>query len=383
LRRERRNGLKPSSLHVVSISVILVILTWAWSSPAAVGESRSRFHYLTTCTFENRGDDSIYLTSDDVSIVFFPDNSWQTIRILNASHALALEYVDVDGNRLAVLDQSFELPPRSNFSFTVVYQIDSSDRSIPEIDPMGAEPISRIPPELVGEFCFESETFPVGNEEIRALAYRLAANETSVLGMVNRLLDWFVENVSYGTLEVPRYANETLLSGFGDCDDQAMLLVTMCRALGIPSLLQVGPVFHEGIDDEWSYWDGHLKVKQQGVGWHGWALVFIPPWGWLPIEMTMPAYNDAIERITGAPEFITCLNISRQEYVGDSRRTRERVMGSDLFVTVTDVLVEEKASTGMEFTTYIVLGVIVGALVVLTIIVLKLYKVKKTGEKII
>lgn len=378
---------KPSLFHFASISVILVILTWAWSSPAGICESRSRFLYLTACTFENRGGNSIYLTSDDVSIVLFPDNSWQTVRILNTSHELDLEYADVDGNRLAVLDLSFEVPPRSNFSFTVVYQIDSSDRSIPEIDPTGAEPISSIPPELVGEFCFESETFPVGNEDIRALAYRLAANETSVLGMVSRLLDWFVENVSYGTLEVPRYPHETLFSGSGDCDDQAMLLVTMCRALGIPSLLQVGPVFHDGIDDEWSYWDGHLNVKQKGVGWHGWALVFIPPWGWLPIEMTMPAYDDAMERITGAPEYdrhiITCMNISRQEYVGDSRRTRERVMGSDLYVTVTDVWVEENASAGMELTTYIVSGVAVGAIFVLTIIVLKLYKVKKTGEKII
>lgn len=367
--------------------MLLVLFISVWSPPIAFNESRARFLYLTTCTFENRGDESFYLTSEDVSIVLYPDNSWQTVRIFNSSHALAFEYVDVDGNRLAVLDLSFELPPRTNISFTVVYQIDSSDRPRPEIDPMDAEPISSIPPELVEEFCFESEAFPAGNKEIRALAYKLAANETSVLDMVNRLLDWFVENVSYGTLDVPRYPNETLSTGFGDCDDQAILLVTMCRALGIPSLLQVGPVFQENIDDEVSYWNGHLNVKQQGVGWHGWALVFIPPWGWLPIEMTMPAHNDALERITGAPEYdrhiITSLNISRQEYVGDSRRTRERVIRSDVYVTVTDVLVEEKASTGLKLTTYIIFGIAIGASVVLTIIVLKMYRVKKTGENII
>ena len=369
------------------IVMLLVFIIIAGPIPAVLGENRSRYLYISTYTFENRGDEAFNLTEDEATIVLFPNNNWQTVRIYNATHAVARQYIDIDGNRLAVLDLPSKVPPRSNFTFSVVYEIESSDRPKPEIDPAEAGPLLSIPSRLVEEFCVETETFTTGDEEIQALARRLAADETSVLGMVNRLLDWFIENISYSTRDVPRYPNETLAAWLGDCDDQAILLITMCRALGIPAYLQVGAVFHEGIESELSSWGGHLYIKQQGVGWHGWALVYIPPWGWLPIEMTMLTSRDSLTRITEAPVYerfiVTSFNVSRDDYVGDSRRSRDRLMSSDLYITVSNMLIEESSYAQRTTTPYLILGLSIGFAAVVTIIFLMRRRTRIVGENII
>ena len=357
-----------------AIGALLVLLIVAGSIPAALGEKRSRYLYNSTYTFENRGDDAYRLTEDDATIALFQSNSWQTIRIQNATHAVAREYLDVDGNRLAVLDLPSEIAANSSLVLSVIYEIESADRPKPKIDPAEAGLLSDIPPGLVEEFCVETETFTTKDEAIQSLALGLAANQTTVLGLVTRLLAWFTENISYGNFEVPSYPNETLARGVGDCDDQAILLITLCRALDAPALLQVGLVFNDGIESERSSWGGHLRIEQRKVGWHGWALVYIPPWGWLPIDMTLFRSQDPLSRIMENPEYesyvITGFNVSTQAYIGDSHRSREKLMDSDLYVTVSEMMVKEAPSSSWTKLLYIAIGLSAGSAFVAVIILL-------------
>ena len=359
-----------------SIAVLLVLLIVAGPTPSALGAKRQRYIYVVTYTFENRGDEPYVLDEDDATIPLFFNNSWQTVRILNATHAVNPEDPDIDGNRLAVLDLPPEIPPRSNLAFSVAYEIESTDRPKPEIDPAEAGLPQDIPQKLLEEFCLETETFTLGDEEVQALARRLAAGETTVLGVVTRFLDWFIANVSYRTFEVPRYPNDTLARGNGDCDDQAILLATMCRILGIPALLQVGCLFHEDLKGERDSWDGHLHIEQRGLGWHGWTSVYIPPWGWLPIDMTLVQSQDPLSRITEAPMYesfvVTCLNVSRQEYIGDSRLAREELMSSDLYITMSEKMAEGSSDASWTTTTlYLTIGIVIASAVVIPIILLR------------
>lgn len=367
-----------------AIAALLIFLILAGPVPAALGEKRSRYLYVSTYTLENRGEEPYFLTEGDMTVNLFKDNSWQTVRIRNSTHAVAREYIDDDGNGMAVLDVPSEISPHSILALYVTYEIEATEQPRPEIDAAEAGHLSDIPQGLVEEFCVETETFTAGDEAVQALARRLAANETVVLGVVSSLLEWITENVYYVSFEVPRYPNETLREGLGDCDDQAILLVTLCRALDIPALLQVGLVFSEGIESEKSSWGGHLQIEQRGVGWHGWALVYIPPWGWLPIDMTLMKAEDPLSRITEAPEYesyvVTCFNVSRQEYIGDSRRSRERLMDSDLYITVSDVGVEESSVPWWTTTPYVILTLIVGSTVVVAIIFLKRRRFRAFGE---
>ena len=374
------------------IATLLAIVIVVGPIPAVFAGKGSRYLYVSTYIFENRGAEAFNLTEDDATIPLFQSNSWQTVRVHNATYSMVRERLDDDGNRLTVLDLPSKVPPDSSLQFSVTFEIESHDRPRPEIDPAEGGPTSSIPSGLVEEFCVETETFTVGDGEIQALSRMLTADETSVLGRVNRLLGWLIENVSYSYWEVPRYPNETLAEGRGDCDDQAILLVTMCRALGIPAILQVGVIFQEGIESERSSWGGHLNVEQRGVGWHGWALVYIPPWGWLPIDMTMVTSRDPLSRITEAPEYkhhvVTCFNVSMLEYVGDSRRSRARLMSSDLYISISDkvvsnVVIEDSSGAGWTETPYLILGLSAGSVAVVIIFFLGRRRMRRVEEDIL
>ncbi|MFQ6053762.1 MAG: transglutaminase family protein, partial [Candidatus Bathyarchaeia archaeon] len=318
------------------------------------------------------GDRAHPLTEDDATIPLFHNDRWQTVRLRDTTHAVEREYLDVDGNRRAVLHLPAEVPPSSSLTVSVTYEIESTDRQRPEIIPADAGSFSEIPPGLLEEFTAETETFTSGDEEVRTLALRLAADETTVLGAVTRLLDWIMAEISYRNFEVPRYPGETLAGGEGDCDDQALLLIAMCRALGIPSFLQVGVVFSGAIESERTSWGGHLRIKQRGVGWHGWAMVYIPPWGWLPIDLTIQKSRDPFRLIAEAPEykgqFVTAMNISRQAYIGDSRRSREELMSSGLHITVSEMWVRSGSADRRTTLILVVLGVSVSSALVVAII---------------
>ncbi len=352
----------------------LVLLILIAPIPATLGEERSRYVYHSTYTFENRGGDAYILTEDDATLALFFNNRWQSVTMVNATHDIDREYTDADGNRLAVFDLP-EIAPNSSLVFSVTFEVESTDRPKPNVDPSEAGSFSDIPQELADEFCIETETFTTQDEAIEALAQSLAANQTTVLGLVLHLLAWFNENISYGNFEVPIYPNETLSRGMGDCDDQAILLITLCRALKIPSLLQIGLVFNDGIESERSSWGGHLLIEQRKVGWHGWSLIYVPPWGWLPIDLTLFRSQDPLTRIAEAPEYdasvIAGYNISRESYIGDSHRSRDELMGSDIYITISEKMVKKSPFSLWTPALYIGLGLAAGLAIAVTIRLLR------------
>ena len=361
-------------MNLNKMGAVFVLLILIVPIPATKGEKRSRYTYHSTYTFENRGDDAYLLTEDDATLALFINNRWQSVTMVNATHDIEREYTDVDGNRLAVFDLP-EIAPNSSLVFSVTFEVESTDRPKPEIDPSEAGSSSDIPQELVDEFCIETETFTTQDEAIKSLAQSLAANQTTVLGLVIQLLAWFNENISYGNFEVPIYPNETLSRGVGDCDDQAILLISLCRALEIPALLQIGLVFNEGIGSERSSWGGHLLIEQRKVGWHGWVLIYVPPWGWVPIDLTLVRSQDPLSRIAEAPEYdayvITGYNISKEAYIGDSHRSRDALMDSDIYVTISEKMVMEPPSSLWTSALYIGLGLGVGSVIAVVIVLLR------------
>jgi transglutaminase-like putative cysteine protease len=60
-----------------------------------------------------------------------------------------------------------------------------------------------------------------------------------------------------------------LTSGQGDCGLQSTLLITLCRAVGVPAR-----------------WQSGWETKPWGWNMHDWAEVYIEPWGWLPVDQS-------------------------------------------------------------------------------------------------
>jgi transglutaminase-like putative cysteine protease len=320
----------------VPLFLALIILIQIVPAQAA-----TQYKYTVTYTFENKGATAVTLERDDVSVPLFLNSQSQTITVTSSSPPLGPTYIDEDGNPIAEPDINLTIPANGKLTYTVIFQIASSGMVKPQFDASKAGVISDIPAALVSEYTKTTETFWSNYTEIAKLAKGLTDGETTVLGKITRLVKWFRVNVIYTNHEIPLYPNETLTQRQGDCDDQSILLVSMLRSLGIPAYLEIGAVLSSNIDGTDTVWDGHLTISEKGLGWHGWAMVYTPPWGWIPIDLTLTDYDDPMQTIQNAPQYtptvIAALKINKQVYTTLSVETRQRIVSSSIYVTSTEV----------------------------------------------
>jgi transglutaminase-like putative cysteine protease len=337
----------------LSILILLTIIT-----PVVYAADEATYTYTLTYTFENEGAEPLTLIPEDYTLPLFINNTWQTVIIVNSSIPYTVTEIDMDGNMGILMDVDPELPPGGTLSYTVEYLIESTEQEKPEFSLTGGN--NEIPTELITQYTGSTETFPKDDETVHETALRAAWDAETVIGVVSNLLEYVTKNTTYCNFETPRYPLQTLSENLGDCDDQAILLITMCRSLGIPAYLKVGIVVNPAIQDSDTSWDGHLTNIADGIGWHGWAMIYIPPWGWVPVDLTLVSEDTGFEYIMNAPEYgvnlIEVLDVSDQSYIGGTLETRERIINSTLYVTVEDQA-DRVNDRGLVTETYIMLAI--------------------------
>ncbi|MDP6458773.1 MAG: transglutaminase-like domain-containing protein [Candidatus Bathyarchaeota archaeon] len=327
-------------MRAKAVATILCFQIFLGAIPGTLGAKPSRYLLKSTYTFENRGETPYIIVNDDAEVPLFVNNDRQKATIINASHEILEEIHGVNGKPVGYLNLPSEIEAGGSLAFSVKYLIESGGIKRPIIDPMESKALRDIPERLVDTYTSETETFRL-NDEIEGLALELMDGSTDVLEIVTDVLNWVITRITYRNFEVPRYPDETLESLQGDCDDQAILMISILRSLGIPAFLQIGVVFSESISSESSSWEGHLTFVQDGIGWHGWAMVYIPPWGWIPIDLTLTNAKGPLDRIKRAPEYssniVTAFNVSEHHYIAESRRSREKLVASEIYITIADV----------------------------------------------
>lgn len=110
--------------------------------------------------------------------------------------------------------------------------------------------------------------------ELRALAAEIIGPETNPVRQARRYYDWISTNIQYSyALEYSTIRNLStycLTNRFGDCGQEALLLMTLCRLSGIPARWQSG----------WATFPGGENI-------HDWCEIYLAPWGWVPVDPYM------------------------------------------------------------------------------------------------
>ncbi len=302
--------------------------------------SNVRFIIRSDVTFENRGVETWHFTDEDRAIGFFMNNSWQTVFLLYHSHPLERVTEDNDGNSIAILDFQRQLQPGEIVNYSVSYNVFSKPRMIPDLNESESGELEDIPENLREQFCISQPPFLVEDEGIREAARIIAGNETRVLTIVKKFVEWIWDNIQYPSQrhELPYYPNETLEKKEGDCDDQAMLFATFCRVYGIPSFIQAGCIYLQDFYSNVTVWEDHISDELRRVGWHGWAMAYVPPWGWLPIDLTFVMGSFAVplnaiyHGAVSLQETIQYMNISKVDYVASSFMYRDLLQQNDFYL---------------------------------------------------
>jgi len=330
----------------------VLLVTSAFQSLAVEGENQDvGFVIKATVALSNSGNGTKIwnLTEEDRTINLFMNNSWQTVQLINSSFPLETA-VDDDGNPMGLLQfPKSELRPGENINYTVMYRALSKPRSLPNINENESGTLEEIPDNLKARYSGAEGPWLVNDQELQALAHSLAESETKVLTVVKRFIIWIRDNIDYrvnGLL--PYYPNQTYTTREGDCDDQANLFITLCRISGIPSFLQIGCIYLPTERLNKTFWEGHATLEYERIGWHGWAVVYVPPWGWLPVDFTYVVSGldnplNAIEQaaVVAFQEVIQCVNITKTDYVDSSRRLKDLLLNNDFYIYERNEITEE------------------------------------------
>ncbi|RLF24855.1 MAG: hypothetical protein DRN15_01055 [Thermoprotei archaeon] len=268
------------------------------------------YTFRSSMTLVNRGSQPFPL--DKVAfdrLAIFCNTSWQTVKVewvkLNGSLVRFWIERDADGNPVIVYElNEKDLAPGARVM--VEYQV-SIEEVYPKPYPVElihrSGEINEVPPHL-HNYTKGGGLWQVHDRNLRRLAEELKEDRSRVIDIVMSFVTWIDANIRYGTHIPPYYPSEVLKHREGDCDEQAMLLITLCRIVGIPAYLELGAVMLLGkvMVTKVPPRNPCIIIRDHNLGWHAWALVYVPEVGWVPVDMTFyrPFVPGSVYHITGA-----------------------------------------------------------------------------------
>jgi transglutaminase-like putative cysteine protease len=111
----------------------------------------------------------------------------------------------------------------------------------------------------------------VFTEKIRNLARQIIGNETNPMRQAKAFYDWIGGNVKYSFAReystLTNISDYCLTHRYGDCGQEALLFITLCRSQGIPARWQTG----------WDIFPGAKDI-------HDWTEIYLEPYGWVPVD---------------------------------------------------------------------------------------------------
>ena len=141
-----------------------------------------------------------------------------------------------------------------------------------DLDPMKAKPFDGTNKD-VAAFTTEAPHV-VFTDRIKKLSAELAGRESNPLVKARKFYEWIAGEVKYSyAIEYSTIRNigdYCATHMYGDCGQEAMLFITLCRYNNIPAR-----------------WQSAWLTMPGGKTIHDWTEIYVAPWGWIPVDPYM------------------------------------------------------------------------------------------------
>jgi len=331
--------MKRRNITLVLLIVILIVLAYFASNEIKKATYAVRVYVLRSkVILINSGTHIVSIDELGLNeIPLFLNMSHQRSMLLNLTvNGKRAEYYiarDADGNPGALIKATVLVLPGSNV--TISYEIE-----IQEYYPKGYPSKGPNP----SKYLDDMGPWQVNNSELVGLAEKLNSSAKSDYDYILNAILWVKSHIFYRGRIPPRYPIEVFRDHAGDCDEQALLLGTLCRIVGIPAFLQVGAVYIPGEVMRTAACRGRWISETYNIGWHAWCMVYIKSKGWIPVDLT--AYSRSMPlpyaTINGAPLLsqgtLVVGNISTVDYIKEIKKFVNMLYSYNLTFVTSDSL---------------------------------------------
>ncbi|MBW2987864.1 transglutaminase-like domain-containing protein, partial [Candidatus Woesearchaeota archaeon] len=212
-------------------------------------------------TFFYRGTDVNSITAD---FSLFPENSYRQ------------EVNDIRTEPDVIEDYIFSWP--NPVEDKLEYYIEADVKTINEFKIVPKKIRFPIRNDEQLDYTYSSESIDCDNPAIMELASNLAVGEDDMYAVVHKLAVWVEHNIEYSldtvTEKSSKPASWVLENKKGVCDELTNLFIALARSLDIPARFVSGTAHTT-----------NAKFAD-GFGPHGWAEVYFPNYGWVPVDVT-------------------------------------------------------------------------------------------------
>ncbi len=151
------------------------------------------------------------------------------------------------------------------------------------VDPDEVGSLEEIPKEIRLIYTRDEEMYKINDPVVVSAVNDAIRGKEKVYDIVIRSHNYVIERVSYKLDSRWDDAPTTLSKGEGSCSEYVFAFIAICRAAGVPSRFVGGTVIDPSLAGTM------LRAELTDYTFHRWAEVYIPNYGWLPIDVT---YDD-------------------------------------------------------------------------------------------
>ena len=176
------------------------------------------------------------------------------------------------------------MPEKGGLKFKEVFEFTCLASVITRLDPRLAKPLDPGKRRELSKWLGPGYPHVVTGGRIKSLALKICGGEKNPLAKAKRIFQWMQENIiwlparEYCTIKCIPY--EVLKNRYGDCGMQALLMISLLRAAGIPARWQSG----------WG-------MEPERKGMHDWLRFYVEPWGWIHADPSRGFIKSGDQRV--------------------------------------------------------------------------------------
>ncbi|MCP4406578.1 MAG: hypothetical protein GY807_02230 [Gammaproteobacteria bacterium] len=176
------------------------------------------------------------------------------------------------------------------------------------IDPGQVTGLDQIPPDIISAYTTNENKYRLESQIIQDAAQVAANGATNPYWIAHNVHDFVANRLTYFNDHQWDDAETVYLQQHGSCSEYTFLFIALCRANGVPAR-----------------YVGGTRQRQDGIYvdtvFHRWAEVYLPPYGWVPIDVTHDDIEGGLPVYTyfGAitdERFAVAINGGDSEYLG-------------------------------------------------------------------